>query len=145
MNIGFTGTREELTNKQRTALLDLMQNFKGGQHILHHGDCVGADNTAAGFAKALGWYVVGHIPTKDDLRAFFPSDEERPPLPYKARNLEIVRESFCLIACPKDLCLPPSGGTSHTVHAFLDARYKENKERKGPIYVVYNNGSVEKQ
>ena len=132
MKIGITGTRNAPTQKQ----LDAVRKFLTSAQThcreqddfleLHHGDCVGADAAVAAIAKEFGIKIVCHPPSKDDLRAFFKSDETREPLSYFARNRNIVDETDFLIAVPYQDSHQSTGGTWYTV----DYAVKKNKLAK---------------
>lgn len=98
--VGFTGTRKGMSSRQKEELFDLLQSGT----IFHHGDCVGADAEAHATARALGCPVVVHPPTDPKARAFCNGDDVTilDPLPYLARNREIVKSVELLIAAPKE-------------------------------------------
>lgn len=137
MKIGVTGTRNGLTDFQ----LDNIQHWLGqfpAECELHHGDCVGADATVASIAAQVGWRTVCHPPVKDDLRAYFASDETREPLSYFARNRNIVDETELLLVVPyqpkEEFLASTQGGTLYTYNYAL----KKGK----PTLVFYPNGEV---
>lgn len=125
MHIGFTGTKEGMTERQKIALFRLMEtlilNDKEGITI-HHGDCIGADSdfhticweVSEGYTSNM-IYSVGHLPDKGRFRAFCAFDEERKARPYLKRNEDIVFESDILIACPKSLNEERRSGTWATI------------------------------
>lgn len=114
MKIGITGTRTGMNTTQFAALQTYLKQFDPATTELHHGDCVGADAEVAMLAKSLGMRVVCHPPEKDELRAFFESDESRKPLSYFARNRNIVDETDELIVVPYQDSHQPNGGTWYT-------------------------------
>src|SRR5690349_20692433 len=108
MEVGFTGTREGMTQAQRSAVQEILSTRTGIEKG-HHGDCVGAD---ADFHKLLveqGIRVKGHPPIKDDFRAFCEFDEFERPKNYYARNRDIVNESDIMIVTPKEDSVQPKG------------------------------------
>lgn len=133
VKIGFTGTREGLTDRQRATLAELMPS----RVEFHHGDCVGADAAAHVLAQAFRCYIVVHPPTEDRFRAFCNGDEEREPKPYLVRNKDIVKETSRLIACPKELTEQRIGGTWSTV------RYARSFNRS--ITFIFPDGSVKEE
>lgn len=143
ISIGFTGTREGLTEEQREEVTKLLVSHcpddpQEAMSQFHHGDCIGADYEAAQIAQEMGYHVVGHPPVNTKARAFFESDNERPPKGYLARNEDIVIFSEILIACPKSIVEEIKGsGTWWTVRC---AR-KAGK----PIYLVLPTGRVVRQ
>jgi hypothetical protein len=100
---GYTGSKFGMTSFQQQTLNWVLSNQAGAadeQPKFHHGDCIGGDEQAAKIAKALGFWTIGHPPTDPKLRAFFPSDEERDPLPYLQRDRALVKEVPMLVATP---------------------------------------------
>ena len=114
MKIGFTGTQQGMTTRQRFELRDQLIAFQATE--FHHGDCIGADAEAHEIAKALGLRIVIHPPESDAKRAFCEGyDEIRSPLPYLIRNLNIVNETSVLIATPAEASERTRSGTWSTV------------------------------
>lgn len=102
-HIGFTGTREGLTQEQQEALTEVLGNMcaKRGWCILHHGDCIGADEDAHDIATGLHPMSTHiHPPSDGSKRAHCVGGRESKPRPYMKRNADIVKASSCLIACP---------------------------------------------
>lgn len=138
ISVGFTGTREGLTDEQREEVTRLLKEHLRDDSQFHHGDCIGADYEAAQIAQEMGYHVVGHPPINPKARAFFESDNERAPKGYLARNEDIVMFSDVLIACPKSIVEEIKGsGTWWTV------RYA--RRIKKPIYLVLPTGRVVNQ
>jgi hypothetical protein len=129
MKIGVTGTRTGMNETQKQAVTTFLQRHTGE---LHHGDCVGVDAEVAAIAKELGYRVVCHPPVKDDLRAFFVSDENRNPLSYFARNRQIVDEVEVLLVVPFQDKWQSNGGTWYT-HDYAIKKHKD-------VVVLYPNG-----
>lgn len=96
--IGFTGTQNGMTKKQEIAVWQLLHDNLPDE--FHEGDCIGADVSAAVYARKLGYWIVSHPPLIQKKRAFFPADEERAPYDYLVRNHNIVRETQELLATP---------------------------------------------
>jgi hypothetical protein len=113
MRIGFTGTRQGMTAAQERALRDLLAVHPVA--VIHHGDCVGADERAHDIAVSLGCSVVIHPPVDDKQRAFKPAVRARTPRPYLVRNKAIVRETDILIAAPAEASEQHRSGTWSTV------------------------------
>ncbi|MEM2234101.1 MAG: hypothetical protein QXP81_11250, partial [Nitrososphaerota archaeon] len=102
MRIGFSGSREGMTERQRRALRALLERFYEPDSEFHHGDCVGADEEAGAIAFGIGYRVVIHPPENPALRAFSALFHELlEPKPYLGRNEEIVRSVDLLIAAPR--------------------------------------------
>jgi hypothetical protein len=133
--VGFTGTRDGMTFKQKVSFRDVLAEFRSiaGQEF-HHGDCLGADAQAAWVAKALNYNVVCHPPSEARLRAFAPSDLVLDPRPYLSRNRDIVDGCAVLIACPKEF------GEQHRSGTWSTIRYARSVGRR--IILVQPNGNV---
>jgi hypothetical protein len=116
MKIGFTGTQQGMSDRQKRQLAALLTSLKGTE--FHHGDCIGADEEADGIAAQLGLRIVIHPPDNMSKRAFrtrWPNRVEREPLPYLERNHHIVDETEVLIAGPKSEQEELRSGTWATV------------------------------
>lgn len=132
--VGFTGSRDGITEPQRTTLASMLQAWKTLR--FHHGDCVGADDQAANIAHDCGIEIVSHPATSRRLRAFNRfAKVERPKRPYLARNRDIVAECDILVACPKESTPQYAGGTWFTY------RYASSRR---PTLLIWPDGSYEK-
>lgn len=118
MVIGFTGTRNGMTERQKKACYSIIKNATE----LHHGDCVGADYMAHGFAAVNGVHVHIHPPRDKKYRAF--SDRNSTyvttvyiamPKDYLDRNKDIVDACDILVAAPETLAEELRSGTWSTV------------------------------
>jgi len=136
MKIGFTGTREGVTEQQIQALKNIIKELEITE--FHHGDCVGADETSHNIIKELKpeTHIVIHPPTCKDFRAYCKGNIEIKPKPYLDRNKDIVNDSEFLIAMPNGREKLHSG-TWSTV------RYARRLGRE--IRVIYPNGTVVKE
>lgn len=106
--LGFTGTGlAEFLPLHRRALLKRFLSeelyAKRGYRILHHGDCIGADELCHEFADKCGYEIVIHPPVKPDKRAFCTPTEGEilEPYEYLTRNHHIVDSCDLLVAMPK--------------------------------------------
>lgn len=136
MRIGFTGPRTGMTPQQGVRLQQLLithRRHSRGQPEFHHGDCRGADETAATIARDVGYYIVGHPPDDGSMRARFNSDEEWPVKPYLERNGEIVAVIDLLIACPTSPERMRSG-TWYTI------RFARNTDK--PLTIINRDGDL---
>lgn len=118
MNIGFTGTQRSLANDQRERLRVLLEDLRrtGLFKIeFHHGDCIGADETAANMAWDLGYWIVCHPPLDRRKRAFTKFNHIHLPRPYFIRNHDIVDATKILVACPGENTEVLRSGTWATV------------------------------
>lgn len=103
MNIGFTGTRSGMTDAQKKALSQILQEHLviGQRCWFHHGDCIGADNEAHFVALLNRYHIAIHPPVDFRLRAFREGDILYPERDYITRNHEIVNCCDFLIAAPR--------------------------------------------
>jgi hypothetical protein len=103
MNLGFTGTREGMSQRQKLALGELLDGrYSMNIGDFHHGDCQGADTQAHLIAKSRGWNIIIHPPDQTYARAYNTGFSSiRMPMPFLARNHNIVDECSALIAAPR--------------------------------------------
>ncbi len=118
VKIGFTGTRDDLTDFQKVSLKNYIANIKDPIESAHHGDCVGADTVFHNACVELGIKVVIHPPVVSALRAFNNAEEILPEKTYFERNRDIVDTCDLLIACPKT-DFETKGGTWYTINYAL--------------------------
>jgi len=134
MKIGFTGTRNGMSPMQLSCVRAIIQmHATDRRHIIvtgAHGGCVGAD---AEFHSICMEYEIDRIihpgySTKDrDSKKFSADlfigrrDVVLSPLPFLARNREIVETTDFMIACPESP-LPSTGGTWYTVNYARDLK-----------------------
>lgn len=117
-HIGFTGTRQGMSDHQKATLRLVMTaaSLEGTKNILHHGDCKGADAEAHAIAVELGWDIVIHPPVKRIMRAYCGDGAiVLPPMGYLDRDREIVRVSNFMFAAPKSDTEERRSGTWFTV------------------------------
>jgi hypothetical protein len=139
MKIGFTGTRNGCTEKQKEVIRNLFWDYSSLE--VHQGDCIGADSDfyeiACGYINPENF--VNHPPIKDDVRAFNfrEGNMEREKKSYFARNRDIVDETDLLIACPPTMQELSDGGTWYTIN------YARKKNK--PIVIVWPDGSITKE
>ncbi len=123
MILGFTGTREGMTDKQKIRLMQevLFIHRYDGIEEAHHGACAGADHQ---FHDLLAWMIgkhrlILHIPTNMSMvpgvLLQLPDSQKKKPKPYLERNKEIVRMSDHLIACPAQAKEIQRSGTWATI------------------------------
>lgn len=142
MIIGFTATREGLTNQQ---LAWLVRVFEDTQHIteVHHGACIGGDAAVHAQAIENGVPIFVWPPTNPKYIAVecltpHPLVTVHPGMPYLDRDRQIVKATAGLIALPKHDEQPDRmywGGTWYTV----DFAERMNK----PVIICYPKGVVE--
>lgn len=140
---GFTGTEIGWSAKQHDAVFDVIYESSVSSdktHVLHHGDCVGADANAHEIAFEQGWHIIVHPPTNARRRAFVHNsrfwDAERctlmPERAYLDRNRDIVAASIDLIATPAEKTEQLRSGTWATV------RYA--KAKPIPVFFAFRDG-----
>lgn len=129
MIIGFTGTRQGMTDLQKDTLhLLLKRRYQPGDEF-HHGNCMGADEEAALIAKEIGYKTIAHPSNLVSWTSSYISDLTLDPKPPLERNRDIVDVCDELYAAPKLDAKPKvlaGQGTWYTVN------YAE--QIKKPIY-----------
>jgi hypothetical protein len=111
---GFTGTREGMTERQKTALSLIIDGFG----LFRHGDCIGADEEAAHVVNTVNTtMIIAHPPINPKLRSKTTiNDLVLPEKEYLERDRDIVDNSDVLIAAPKSLTPEPRSGTWYTIN-----------------------------
>jgi hypothetical protein len=124
MKIGFTGSREGMSNKQKEQFVLLLQDM--GMTEFHHGDCEGADAEAHDIVREFfpDVRIVVHPPLKGSKRAYKNGDETREPDDYLPRDERIVNETMFLFGAPKSNIELKRSGTWYTI------RYARRKDKK---------------
>lgn len=107
IKIGFTGNRYGLTYDQKVQIISILDKYNN--LIVSHGDCIGSDTD---FHNLVMNYRNEHTnkiikiniypPNDAKLRAFNKGDLIMEEKPYLQRNLDIIKNSSILIACPID-------------------------------------------
>lgn len=139
MNVGFTGTREGMTDAQkltfRVAIIEPVED--PGKLDFHYGCCVGADTDAARIVYHRGYRrIVGHPPNCDvnlSETALGFNTENHDPLPYLARNKRIVDACDVLVACPK-------GPEEQRSGTWSTVRYARKQKKR--ILIIWPDGRV---
>ncbi len=127
IKIGFTGTREGMTDTQGIQLAKLLIDLKGKE--FHHGDCVGSDEKAHKMALAAGYEVHIHPPKNKFYRAYCKIGISHPKEPYLTRNKNIVKATDILIATPETKEEKLRSGTWYTI------RYAKKLEKR--VHILY--------
>lgn len=142
VNIGFTGTRKGMTFAQAHLIKKLLEDHR--PHMVHHGDCVGADwefHRMAVFLRSRHNepHITVHPPENASLRAFCEdANQYRDPAPYRVRNRAIVNSSDLVLAAPVD----PYGGVNRRGGTWSTVRYALKVGKN--VVVVHPNGQVER-
>lgn len=107
IKIGFTGNRHGLSHEQEEQIKSILDKYSN--IVVSHGDCVGSDTD---FHKLCIKYKETHLdktimihifpPNNPTLRAFNQADLLMEEKPYLERNMNIIKNSSILIACPID-------------------------------------------
>lgn len=100
MKVGFTGTREGMSQNQLEQLVLALQS--AGVTEFHHGDCLGADAEAHDIIREFfpDCKIIVHPPVKSYMRAWKRGDQLLSPLDYIARDRKIVESTDFLIGAP---------------------------------------------
>ena len=127
MQIGFTGTRKKLSYHQAVGIHDFLRDLPAGNHTLHHGDCISADQTAGVWAQHYGLQVVIHPPTDPKFRGFASYGLILPKKPYLQRNHDIVDQTEMLLATP-------DGPETQRSGTWATVRYARKKGK--PVVII---------
>ena len=131
VHIGFTGTRAGMTSTQMKTFQRIIGRYAGV--VLHHGDCLGADENAHRLVTVSGGRVEIWPPDKDAARAYLHLVRPKQVLkvhevaPYLERNRSIVENTEFLIAVPHTRHMTYRG--SGTWYTFRYARDMGKKIR----------------
>lgn len=141
MNVGFTGTREGMTQAQRQQFVHVLDQALERERVdeFHYGGCVGADAQAAALARWIGFAAVLHPANDVAARWIAPKPEwtvrVRPARPALDRNRDIVDACDLLIVAPRLMREERRSGTWQTVRF---------AERIGHDYlIVWPDGTME--
>jgi len=132
--IGFTGTREGMSIRQRQIVRAMLSSAEE----VHHGDCMGSDEEFHELAQSLAVRIVIHPPDDPKLRAYCEGGTVLPTKPYLIRNRDIVDMVEFLIATPKEQTEPAPGRGQGTWSA---VRYARGKRK--PCAVIKPDGAVD--
>lgn len=137
-HIGFTGTREGMTEQQLDTLDFWLEyvTLKLKSCVSHHGDCVGADAQFHFRTRSFGFKdVYIHPPSNGSKRANCHWIDKHaivlPEQPYLERNRVIVDASELMLAAPKSATEDDSG-------TWATIRY--SKQVKCPIILIKPDG-----
>jgi hypothetical protein len=143
MIVGFTGTRDPITEEQREWLHFTLDNLQVDE--AHHGACVGADLEFHSACVRRHFVIKVHPPIKTKFLAVEcltkrPGVTVLPAKEYFPRNRDIAGVCDGLIALPKHLTRPLSemhwGGTWYTVD-YAQRLFK-------PVIICYPDQRIEK-
>ena len=133
MIIGFTGTRNDLTEVQlRNIIAGLMELGEGWEGL--HGDCVGADDVFDKCCKELGIVTKCRPCTFTNMRAYATEAIAEPVRPME-RNRQIVADCDHLFACPPTEEEVKRSGTWATI--------RFGRKANKPVTIFYPSGKIE--
>lgn len=122
--IGFTGTRNGMSESQKTQVKQLLTEYLKTYKNLTviHGDCIGADEDFHNICSELSSSIKiviypGHPKNNVNniYRAHCKSNNIREPKEFLERNRDIVSECNFLIACPQSEKEELRSGTWFTI------------------------------
>ena len=136
MILGFTGTRQGMTERQRFAVAAFLDEHRPIE--IHAGDCKGADSEFLDAALLCAGNFPprthGHPCNIEKWRAGRKYDHLHPVKPPAERNQDIVDASDELLAAPRSVQRESRSGTWQTIGMAFRA--------KKQITFVWPNGSV---
>jgi hypothetical protein len=134
--IGFTGTRNGMTNAQKVTVTQLLQELDAA--LVGHGDCVGADHEFDEIARFLEIRRVIFPSNIESMRAHCElrgATQITEPMKPLVRNGWIVGASVALIATPKEYQEELRSGTWSTI--------RRARAAKLTLYLVKPDGKTE--
>ena len=149
LRIGFTGTRNGCTEKQKETFGRLIREFasENSEMEFHHGDCIGSDADTHDLIKSYNKTrstgnpmifpqirIFGHPPFNPKARAFKECDFLLPEKDYIDRNHDIVNTCHILIATPKGYVEELRSGTWATI------RYAIKTDK--PVWIIFPDGNI---
>ena len=135
VRVGFTGTQAGLSSEQRATLTLWLEERSYGVNWFVHGDCVGADEQAAGIARVLGWKLECFPSDRPDKRAYVKSDVVHDPADPLDRNWNLASQDI-LIACPLEDKEIKRSGTWSTV--------RRARKRGTLIVIIWRDGTIDR-
>lgn len=136
MILGFTGTRDGMTDRQREGVAEFLWQYR--PTIVHHGDCVGADSQFHDSALLLPEppRIETHPCNLTKFRANRKANVVHPVRLPKDRDEDIVRASEQLLAAPRATASTSyRSGTWQAIRLALAA--------KKTVTVVWPDGTVQ--
>lgn len=114
-SIGTTASRIGLTEKQQSWLEKFLDNNTAS--VLHHGDCVGGDDTVATLFAKHGSYIIAHPGSSaQSLKACCrANDFILPPRDNLVRDRVIVNSIQVLLGFPATNFYVETSGTWYTI------------------------------
>lgn len=134
LSIGFTGTRQGMSEEQLQTVDFLITKLATKATNFHHGGCIGSDIQAAKIAQRIGLHIICHPSTFERTWGEPIYSEIRKPDDPLRRNITIVAESTWVIAAPLELREQSRGGTWQTIRRAWHV--------KKPLWIVYRDGSL---
>ena len=142
MIIGFTGTRNGMTEKQVSKIHTLLTGFVGEINpalILGlHGDCIGADDDFNMLCLSENIKTLCRPCTFENMRAHRTSQQIAEPETPMQRNRKITAQADVMIACPPNYTeIKRGSGTWATI--------KFSRRAKKPLYIIFPDGTMLKE
>jgi hypothetical protein len=136
--LGVSGTRNPLSLAQYDQMVSFIRSWRTQYDELHHGCCIGADESIALTASLRDYFIIGHPPINEQFLSSIAvalSNKLMPAQEYLDRNHNIVDATAMLLALPISRDQILRSGTWSTI------RYARTKNR--PITIIYPDGTVE--
>ena len=136
MKVGFTGTRQGMTDDQYATFIKVVDRLYTGLDVRewHDGDCVGADDEAHNYVENFpGVYVHVHPSNLFRQRAYNSSDFEHAEMPPLTRNEIIVDSVDVMIATP-------SGETEIMRGSGTWATIRYARKTRTHLIIIWPNG-----
>ncbi len=134
MIVGFTGTRQGMTEEQAASVRGLLCSLRPTE--VHHGDAIGADSDFHNLVRTWCPDCVIHVHpcNLSDQRRFCQADVLYEVLPPLLRNSDIVKAADVMIATPAEAQEQIRGGTWSTI--------RKARQAGKPLHIVLPDGVV---
>lgn len=142
MDIGITGTRWGMSDKQKEIAIYIYDKLEGS--VLHQGMCEGSDTEMHDMVRGEfpKHNIKGHPSIDKSHEIDRKCDNLADPKGHFERNREIVGESEVMLATPHESTEQQRGGTWYTVR-YAKKIIKSGKGVCKKLYVVKPDGKVD--
>lgn len=123
-SLGVTGSRQGLTAFQSRWTIKFISQEVSSIRVLHHGDCIGADEEFATSCRSIDkTYIIAHPGDTPHFRARCrANDLVLPNLGNLERNRVIVKLSDFIVGFPSSHYPTPRSGTWYTLNYAKEKR-----------------------
>ena len=141
MIIGFTGTRDGMTTRQRSAVEFIIKKLTSEENpyrtelFAEHGDCVGADYEFNSVCLKQNIDTKVRPCNLEDMRAYAKAEQIAEAIKPMKRNQNIVDDATVMLACPPTEKELKRSGTWATI--------RMTRKAKKLLYIIFPNGKIQ--